>query len=299
MALVVFFVAGWYAGNWQAARRHSDTLEALRQELGRAEQDYRTALGEREHALEEARRVAQQSSKLASIGEFAAGLAHEINNPLDGIMSCLSRLERDPANLAQNMAYLRLIQDAIKRMAASMQQLLAYAHRNEPRIEPMDIHESLEHALALIGPAARQKAIAIEYDFEPGVPLVLGDRQYLTQAFMNIAMNALNAIMEAHAAGGGQIIFRTVVLESPEGGPGQVGVEIEDNGPGIAPEVADRVFEPFFTTKGIGEGTGLGLTIVRGIIEEHRGSIRIESSPNAGTTVRVSLPAAPGKDSRE
>lgn len=239
----------------------------------------------------ESRRIAQQASKLASIGEFAAGLAHEINNPLDGIMSCMARLERDPANLAQNMKYLRLIQDALKRLCVSVQHLLEYSRKHDLHSEALDVHGVVENVVALIAASARQKAIDIEYNFGDTVPCVLGDRHYLAQALLNLALNAMSATAESRPANGARIEFSTRTAAREGTAERFVEIDVADNGPGMPADVLARVFEPFFSTKDPGKGTGLGLTIAKGIIDEHRGRIAIDSAPGKGTTVRVFLPA--------
>jgi len=115
--------------------------------------------------LADSERRAEQAGKLATLGEFAAGIAHEINNPLDGIVSCLSRLERDPANLRQNIEYLNLMREALERMAAAVQHILAYSRRRDPNLEPVDVHAVIEDMVALIKGSARQNALSIRLEF--------------------------------------------------------------------------------------------------------------------------------------
>ncbi len=241
--------------------------------------------------LAETKRHAQQASKLATIGKFAAGIAHEINNPLDGIMSCVARLERDPANLTQNMEYLKLIHDALKRMSVVVQHLLEYSQKHELQLESTDIHTVIEKVVALIGTSARQNAVDIEFKFDNAVSLTLGDTYYLEQAFLNLALNAMAATPE-----GGTVTFRTSMNGSVGGAGSFVEVDVIDTGLGIEPANLDKIFDPFFTTKEPGKGMGLGLAIVKSIIEDHQGKIVIESTPGAGTTVRVFLPVS-GQDS--
>ena len=288
-------------------RARQDILQRLTEQFN----DVMAALEAKSGLLQEARRHVQRASRLASIGEFAAGLAHEINNPLDGIMSCLARLEREPENLAQNLEYLRMIRDAMNRMSKATQQLLEYARKRELHCDYLDVHLVIENVVALMGTSARQKAIAIEFDFDNSTPLVWGDRHHLAQAFLNLALNAMAAVAEAtekngrasqgaphdrpgaasHGGSlGGRVLFRTRAVH-PDGDVHTfVEVDVEDNGVGIDPENRARIFEPFFTTKEPGKGTGMGLTVVKGIIEEHRGRITVESDRGMGTTVRVLLP---------
>ncbi len=236
--------------------------------------------------LAESKQRLLRADRLATIGEFAAGIAHEINNPLDGVMSCLARLQRDPANLAQNMEYMQMIQHALKRVSTVIQRLLEYSQTREIHFEPEDVHVVIENVVALVRVMAQQGNVDIEYEFGEDVPLVAGDRYYLEQALLNLALNALAATPQ-----GGTITFRTRVNEGTSSEGRRVEVDVVDTGTGIEPENLPRVFDPFFTTKEPGRGTGLGLAIVKEIIESHGGTITVESVPGGGAMARVLLPA--------
>jgi len=235
--------------------------------------------------LAEAKRHIQQAHKLAAVGEFAAGVAHEINNPLDGILSCVARLERDPANLTQNIEYLKLIHDALKRISSTVQHLLEYSQKRDVQLEPTDIHEVLERVIALISTAARRNAIDVAFEYDESVPFILGDKYYLEQAILNLALNAIAA-----TPAGGEIAFRTRTRNAENGAERLVEVDVADSGAGMAPVIVDRIFDPFFTTKEPGKGTGLGLALVKSIIEDHRGAILVQSALGHGTTMKVRLP---------
>ncbi|MBI4557853.1 MAG: hypothetical protein HY706_09730 [Candidatus Hydrogenedentes bacterium] len=235
------------------------------------------------------RRHLQQADKLAAIGELAAGVAHEINNPLDGILSCITRLERDPANLAQNMHYLHLIRDGLKRMGTVVQRLLEYAQKHDLRLQPTDICKAIEDVIALVETSARHGAVEIEVDFQEVPCLVQGDRYYLAQGLLNLALNAIAAMPN-----GGKLTFRASRFIPREDGEPYVQIEIEDTGIGVEPNHLDKIFEPFFTTKEPGKGTGLGLPITRSIVEEHQGGISVRSVPGDGTVMTVWLPCAEG-----
>jgi signal transduction histidine kinase len=248
---------------------------------------------EKAYELSETKRQVLQADRLASIGEFAAGLAHEINNPLDGILSCIARLERDPANLSQNMEYLKLMHAGIKRISTVMQHLLEYSQKRYLHLESTDVHAVIENVVALIRPFVKENALSLEFEFGEDVPLVRGDRYYLEQAFLNLALNAVAATPE-----GGTITFRTRLDGFNEAGRRFVAVDVIDTGAGIAPAHLDKIFEPFFTTKEPGKGTGLGLAIVKSIIEEHQGRITVESALELGTTVSVLIPVG-GEERKE
>ena len=258
-------------------------LVALRQRLDLVS----GALRDTAAKLAETKRHMQRADKLATIGELTAGIAHEINNPLDGILSCVARLERDPANLAQNMEYLRLIHDALERMTSVIQRLLEYSQVHDLHLEAGDVHAVIENVVALIRMSARQNAVAVDFEFGEDVPLILGDKYYLGQALLNLALNALAATPE-----GGTIRFCTRTDGGQNGADRFVEVDVIDTGTGVDPAHMDRIFNPFFTTKDPGEGTGLGLAFVKSIIEDHQGRITVESCQGVGTTVRVFLPAA-------
>ncbi len=262
--------------------------------------DLMAVLENRACLLEEARDRVEQSNRLAAIGEFAAGLAHEINNPLDGIMSCTARLEREPENLAQNIEYLHMIREALDRLCNATQQLLEYSRKHDLQCELFDVHAAIENAVAFMGMTARKQAIDIRFDLDDAIPLIQGDRYALTQVFLNLALNAVGAITAAsgdarNAQQGdksvnGEICFRTRTLNADENNGSRVEVSVIDNGIGIEPKNLNRVFEPFFTTKPLGKGTGMGLTVVKRIIEEHYGAIMVESEAGKGTIMRVVLP---------
>ena len=266
--------------------KHARAVQARVEE---ALDDMMEALQRETRSAAEARDYARHASKLASIGEFAAGLAHEINNPLDGIMSCVARLQRDPSDLAQNMEYLALMQHALRRMCNTVQRLLEYAHPHELVLEATSLHDVINNVITLIGTSARRGDLSITFEAEDNVPLVIGDRHFLAQAFLNLALNAMAATGE-----GGEIRFRARPVEPDNGKARFAAIEVIDNGTGIPPEDRDRVFTPFFTTKTAGTGTGLGLAIVKSIVDDHHGTISIDSTPGVGTTVRMLLPSEPG-----
>lgn len=259
--------------------------------------DVMAMLENKTRLLREAQNRADEANRLASIGEFAAGLAHELNNPLDGILSCTARLEREPENLAQNIEYLRMIREALNRLAGATHQLLEYSRQQELQREMLDIHTAIEHAVAFVGVTARQQAIEIKFDLDNAIPLVQGDRHALTQVFLNLLLNAAAAIgkknegkTSADERKMGSIMFRTRLVKNEFDGQPRIEVAVIDNGAGIEQKHLDRVFEPFYTTKDPGKGTGMGLTVVRRIVAEHGGIITIESEPGQGAVARVILP---------
>ncbi len=244
--------------------------------------------------LAESRRRVLRADRLASIGQFAAGVAHEINNPLDGMMSCLRRLQREPANLTQNMEYLEMIQHALERIAGVIQRLLEYSQQRDMNPQPEDIRAIIDNVVALIRVMARHNSVEIAVHVKEDTPRVACDRYHIEQALLNLALNGVAAIDESrHGLGPdappGRLAFsaRTVTLSDKTR---MVQVDVADTGKGILPENLEHIFDTFYTTKEPGKGTGLGLAIVKEIIESHAGSIDVESTVGQGTVFHVLLP---------
>jgi two-component system NtrC family sensor kinase len=221
-----------------------------------------------------------QADKMAAIGQLAGGVAHEINNPLGGILAfaqLMSREERAPADLEN----LKLIQDAAMRAKRIVESLLRFSRR--PREEekgPVDLRGVADDALFLLTPQLRESRVEVVRAYrEPAV--VLGNANQLQQIFVNLVVNALQAM-----DGAGKL-----TLEVGPSGAGRVRLAVTDDGPGVSPEFAKHVFEPFFTTKPEGKGTGLGLFICYQIAEEHGGTIRLEPGAGRGASFVVDLPA--------
>jgi len=261
-------------------------------ELGRLAQ----AFNRMAESLAESRQRVLRADRLAAVGQFAAGVAHEINNPLDGVMSCLARLRRDPANLAQNLEYLDLIQRALQRVTCVIQRLLEYAQTRKMNRQPEDVRTIIQDVVDFVRVTARHNAIEIAFD-APSEPLMaIGDRQHVEQALLNLALNGLAAIGppdvgDSTMPGRRVLTFSVSMAKSPNDTP-CVQVDVADSGSGIKAEHMPRIFDTFFTTKAPGKGAGLGLAIVKEIVESHGGHITVESVVGEGTVFHVLLPAA-------
>jgi len=236
------------------------------------------------------RRVAEQrilqSEKLAALGQLAAGVMHEVNNPLATIGACVAAIEarlEDPDQTVRE--YLDIIEREVHRCTRIVDQLLDFSRpRNALRSrEPADLHQLLEETLLLLKHHQRFKKLAVERQFAPDLPPAAVEGERLLQAFMAIMLNAADAMDQ-----GGTLRIRTGRNGARAD---EVMVEFTDTGSGIPPEALDKIFEPFYTTKPPGRGTGLGLTICYGIVEENGGRVTVESEPGHGTTFRIFVPA--------
>lgn len=235
-------------------------------------------------ALQETQQQLAQSAKLASIGELAGGMAHEINNPITGILALASHMAEGSnagALNARARRNLEIIVRQTERVAGLVRGLLTFSRQTQLHFEPLRVGKVLETALDLVRYRLSDGAVRVAVDIERGMAPVTADSSRLTEVFVNLLNNALDAVPS-----GGLLTVRAHSVVA-----GGVHVEVQDTGDGIAPELLARIFDPFFTTKAPGRGTGLGLSISHGIIKDHGGEIWAQSSPGAGTTMTVVLPA--------
>ena len=224
-----------------------------------------------------------RSEKLAAAGTLAAGVAHEVNNPLASISSLVQILQTRPLggeHEAETREMLRLVQTQITRISQVLRDMMDFARQRPPARAPLDLARAVESSLRLAGFDKGFKRLRVETEFDAGAPLVSADADQLQQVFLNLLLNARDAM-----PGGGAVRVRTFYDE----GAGEVVAEVADTGHGIAPEHVAQVFDPFFTTKAA--GGGLGLAVCYGIVTAHGGRIEVGPGAAGGTAVRVSLPA--------
>jgi signal transduction histidine kinase len=262
-----------------------------------------------------------QAERLAAVGELAAGVAHEVNNPVNFAVNSLRVLQetvgqvrefagrlaaidwRDAAKLPERAAELqrleseigleeaagtldelvKIVMEGLERTGRLVADLRDFGAPGEREHRAMDLSAALESTLAMIGSTLARSGVRVETDLAPDLPVVAGDPSALKQLFLNLLKNAAEALEET----GGTVRVRAARSADGRG----VEVSVSDDGPGIAPAQAARVFEPFFTTKAAGRGTGLGLSICRRIAEAHAGSLAVDSTPGAGATFTLRLPA--------
>jgi len=237
------------------------------------------------HDVTESRRLQRelgQAGKLATLGELIAGVAHELNNPLTVILGNASLLEGEamPADVSQRAAEIR---EAAQQCSRIVNDLLTFSRSREPVKEPIDLNACIRKALHLEMNKLRTSGIKVVTELSPNLPITVADPHRLQQVFLNLMVNARQAMEEVSKPG--MLLIRSSRLSDDI-----IRIEISDNGPGIAPEVQARIFEPFFTTKVIGEGTGLGLTICERIMKEHGGNISVRSQAGKGSTFVLDLP---------
>jgi signal transduction histidine kinase len=227
-----------------------------------------------------------QTEKLSAMGEFVAGVAHELNNPLTGVIGFSQMLMESGINEKQQI-YLDRVIGSAERCRKIVQSLLAFSRRHRPERRPVQIHELLKSSLEILQYDLASSNIEVITNLSAAIPPVLVDPHQIQQVFVNILNNARQAIEEEQKSG--KIIVSTVLVDH------QVRIRFEDDGPGIPQDVLQNVFNPFFTTKRVGEGTGLGLSLSYGIVREHGGSILAESEPGKGAVFTVELPVSNGE----
>jgi two-component system, NtrC family, sensor kinase len=238
------------------------------------------AIAGQEDSLDAAtRQQIVRSEKLASLGRLAAGVAHEINNPLTGVLT-FAHLLRDKPNMdEQDKDDLDLIIRETTRAAEIVRRLLDFSRERPVMIQKLEINEVVRRTLQLIRNQKSFEGIVIVENLGQDLPEIDGDMNRLQQVILNLSLNACEAMPQ-----GGTL---TVVTMQSEG---EVRLEIADTGCGIKAEVMERIFEPFFTTKPVGQGTGLGLAVSYGIIQQHGGAIEVESEEGKGTKFIIALP---------
>lgn len=221
------------------------------------------------------------NSRLASIGEVAAGITHEINNPLTSIIAFAQMMTK--MDVPENMREaVEVVNDGAKRVAGIVEKLLTFARRNKPEKEYVDVNSIVANTLEMRLYEMRTKNIEVTSQFASDLPRTMANVGQLQQVFLNIIINAEQAMAEVH--GRGKLFVKTERIDN------SIRVSIADDGPGIAKGNIDKIFDPFFTTKGSVGGTGLGLSVSYGIIKEHGGKIYAESTSCKGATLFVELP---------
>ncbi|MBD3290186.1 HAMP domain-containing protein [candidate division KSB1 bacterium] len=264
------------------------SLKRMKGELEEWGKTLELKVKERTEELEAMQAKVIQTERLASLGQLAAGIAHEINNPLGGILVLsslvLENLEKEDGN-RQNLE--EVVKQTI-RCRDIVKGLLQFSRQTEAKKSLVNINDILNNTLALIEKQAMFHNIEVEKKFDDNLPLVLVDDSQYQQVFMNIILNAIQSMQEI-----GTLTLDTFNDEQEN----MVVVEIGDTGTGISEEIINKIFDPFFTTKEVGKGTGLGLSIAYGIVTRHNGKMTVKSEVGKGTVFTISTPAAAEEDS--
>jgi PAS domain S-box-containing protein len=245
----------------------------------------RYALQEKADELASMTQQLWHASKLVTMGELASSVAHELNNPLATVSLRAESLMQQLAHDEQKQRSLRIIIGEAERMANLITNLLQFTRRNHRQISTIDVREELTRSIDFITYYLRNRKIDVVREFDDSLAPIHADRQQLRQVFLNLMTNAGDAMPE-----GGVLTVRV----HDQSDSSRVVIEFADTGRGISASDLKRVWEPFFTSKAEGKGTGLGLSICSRIVEEHGGTISLESEAGRGTTVRLALPVANG-----
>ncbi len=238
--------------------------------------------------LEEAKMQLMQAEKIASLGRLAAGVAHEINNPLSGILIYADMLMKDLSQNPQWSEDLQQIIDQTLRCKQIVTRLLEFSRQSLGQRVVFDVNMIINRSVELLAHQALFHDVDFVLDVHPDIPQMTGDPGQLQQVFTNLIINAGSAM-----SGKGEITVTSTFDPASE----EVVLRFSDTGPGIPPDILSKIFEPFFTTKGPGEGTGLGLSVVYGIIQQHGGTIEVKNLPSGGALFTIVLPLACPEDS--
>jgi signal transduction histidine kinase len=247
-------------------------------------------LGEREKALEDAQAALIQSEKMSAFGQLSAGIAHEVKNPLAGILGytqlSLKKMEDNP-DIYKN---LKIIEQETRRCNSIVENLMKFARQDKLELKPLVLNDVIEDSLVLVDHQMGISQVQMEKNLAEGLPNVKGDANQLIQVLMNLLINAQQA-MDGKPG--------TITITSSSPNAGVVEIKVADTGPGMPEETSSKIFEPFFTTKASGKGTGLGLAVTYGIIKDHGGNIRVESQPGDGATFIITFPVTTGGTPQE
>ncbi|NIM93841.1 MAG: GAF domain-containing protein [Anaerolineales bacterium] len=220
-----------------------------------------------------------QAEKLAALGQLAAGVAHEMNNPITAILANTQLLQRELDPVNADMESVELIEQAGRRAQRVVRELLDFARQEPQEFNAVDVNQTLQMAMSLVERQWREAQVKLTHQLADDLPKVWGNADHLQGVWLNLLVNAHDALQGKP----GEVIVRSMEWN------GDVIVQIEDNGKGIRPEELNRIFEPFFTTKPPGKGTGLGLATSFRIIEQHHGKIEVDSTPGVGTIFTIIL----------
>ena len=278
---------------WDLARSFNamrDRLGEAMAEINQAAQVLEAKVDERTRQLKEAHQRLMQADRLASLGQLAASVAHEINNPLSGVLNysaLMNRILREDGvpreRVAEFRGYLERVSEQTARAGRIVSDLLAFSRRSKPHRAPADLPGIVRTTVSLVSHKLKLMSVDARLDLPDDLPLLPCDASQIQQVVLNLVMNAAEAT-RPHGKGA----VRVAARRAPD--RAALLLEVADDGEGIPPEALSRIFDPFFTTKEEGRGLGLGLAVVYGIVEAHGGTIDVRSRPGEGATFTVALP---------
>jgi two-component system NtrC family sensor kinase len=281
---------------WSLAGSFNLMRDRLREALGeinRDAQELEAKVEERTAQLQQAQRRLLQADRLASLGQLAASVAHEINNPLSGVLNfsaLMSRILKDDGvpreRVPEFRGYLERVTEQTARAGRIVSDLLAFSRRSKPQRAPSDLNAIVRATVDLVSHKLKLLGVEATLRLDERLPLLPCDASQVQQVVLNLVMNGAEA---TRPHGSGRVSVSTRRAEDGESAL----LEVTDDGEGISRETLDRIFDPFFTTKDDGKGVGLGLAVVYGIVESHGGRIEVRTSPGQGTTFEVTLPLVP------
>jgi signal transduction histidine kinase len=273
------------AESQRTVAEYARTLESKVRERTQALQENNRRLECMQEQIAQQSQQLWQAAKLATMGELAASIAHELNNPLATVSLRIESLLGEMGADEHAQETLRVVAEEVDRMGNLVANLLQFSRRSHQQVSTVDVQAEIQGTLELIHYHLRNHQITVRREFAREVPMVHADRQQLRQLFLNLVTNAADAMPQ-----GGTLTIRVDNARPPS--PAQVIIEVSDTGVGIAAEDLPKVLDPFFTTKPEGKGTGLGLAICRRIAQEHGGTLELSSEVGKGPTVRIIFPSA-------
>lgn len=267
-----------------------ERLKLALKEINEFTDSLETKVAERTEELNAANLRLQRSDRLASLGQLAASVAHEINNPIFGVLNLSSLIQRiiredgiPPDRIAEVRKHVDRIVDETARVGRIVADLLAFSRRSKPQHSKTDINAVVHSTLGIIGHKLKLMDVELQLCLADALPVIFCDASQMQQVLINIIMNGAEACQGKNGAAVRIISCYDVKAAS-------IVLQVSDNGDGIPPENLSKIFDPFFTTKEEGKGVGLGLAVVYGIVQSHHGDIEVKSDPKAGTTFTVTLP---------
>lgn len=279
--------------------RMRERLKVAVNQLNEMQQTLESKVEERTQQLQTAQRKLIQADRLASLGQLAASVAHEINNPVSGVLNLSMLLERlmangafPPGREAEFRKYLGLISTETARVGRIVSDLLAFSRRSKPQRAPADLNKIVRATLNLTQHKLKLLSTEILLDLQETLPQVECDSSQMQQVVLNLVLNAAQAMQPKS---GGTLTIRTRLVDQGT----NVELSVQDTGEGIAPENLSKIFDPFFTTKADGKGVGLGLAVLYGIVKAHDGEVEVSSKRNVGTTFTVTVPLKSRKSESE